>query len=219
MSVQGRGYSRLITGLKIVLPMAALGVLATIFLFPGEMDPSRALPYATVDVEELTRDPRLGAPRFASVTEDGAALTVTARTVRATPGSSSGWLTAEEIVVTLEEDAAELSTIIARSAALDRTSGLLRLEGDVQLASAAGFVMELDTLVAATDRSWMEGAGPIEAHGPPGQITAGAMLWRIAGAEGAPARSDAAVEGARPGDHLLVFTGGVKLIYLPQERE
>ena len=42
----GDSYSRLVQIGKIVLPLVALGILSTLFLFSGEVDPEAAIPFA-----------------------------------------------------------------------------------------------------------------------------------------------------------------------------
>jgi lipopolysaccharide export system protein LptC len=56
------GYSRLVAWLKIILPLIALGILATLFLVSRTIDPSQTIPYADVDVQDLARNQRVGAP-------------------------------------------------------------------------------------------------------------------------------------------------------------
>jgi lipopolysaccharide export system protein LptC len=209
MSLQGQGHSRLVTGLKVVLPLAALAVLATLFLFPREIDPTRALPYASVDVEELTRDPRIGTPRFATVTEDGTSMTVTARTVRISPDGAQEWMTAESITVLMESATSDRNTMKAEMARLDRAAGLLVLDGSVRLDSAAGYQVETEHMIAALDRTRLQSDGPVIAIGPPGRLTAGAMLLQRTNAEAPDGQADL----------VLVFTDGVNLLYQPEAQE
>lgn len=218
MTPQSNRYSRLVAGLKILLPLVGLGILATIFLFPRQIDPTNALPYADIDVDELTRDPQVGAPRFASVTEDGTAMTVAARIVRASPAGPGEWMSAEMIELILESDAGQVSTIVADNAHLDRVGGVLALEGAVHMNSAAGYRLWTERLTAATDRTWLEGHTLVRAEGPPGQITAGGMVLKHADILTSDDNSEDE-DGPAAGGHLLVFTDGVKLLYLPDRQE
>ena len=70
-------HSRLVGWLKVALPLTALALLSTLFLVARKIDPEAALPYAEVDVAERIREPRMTAPTYAGVTEDGATLTIT----------------------------------------------------------------------------------------------------------------------------------------------
>ena len=49
-------HSRLVAILKVALPLIALALLSTLFLFSRKIDPEDAIPYATVDVEDRLRD-------------------------------------------------------------------------------------------------------------------------------------------------------------------
>ena len=53
------GYSALVAWLKTLLPIAALGLLSTIFLFSGKVDVTQSLPYAEHNVAEIIREQRI----------------------------------------------------------------------------------------------------------------------------------------------------------------
>lgn len=81
-------HSRLVSWLKVVLPLAALAILSTLFLVARTINPDDAIPYADVDVADRVREPRITAPTWAGITSDGAALSVEAAAAR--PGQSPG---------------------------------------------------------------------------------------------------------------------------------
>ena len=87
MVVQDDTYSRVIAWLKILLPLVALGILSILFLVARTIDPAQNLPFADVDIAEITRDQRVSRPNFSAVTADGAAITLSASTARPVPGS------------------------------------------------------------------------------------------------------------------------------------
>lgn len=193
-------HSRIVTGLRLALPLAALALLSMLFLVPREIDPSRALPLAPVDAEDLARDPRITAPRFSTVTDDGAALTLTAATVRVAAGSGES-ATASEVVLVLAPGDGTTNRITADSAEVDRATGLITLEGDVVFDGASGYRISSGRVLALTDRTRVESPGPVTALAPAGTLEAGSMLF------------EAAPDGA--GQRLL-FTGGVRLLYRPE---
>ena len=49
------GYSAFVAWVKTLLPIAALGMLSTIFLFSGKIDVTKSLPYAELNVAEIVR--------------------------------------------------------------------------------------------------------------------------------------------------------------------
>ena len=81
-------HSRLVAVLKVALPLIALGILSSLFLLSGRIDPEDAIPYAEVDVAARLREPRMTDAGFAGVTADGAALTLNA--AEAKPGAAGG---------------------------------------------------------------------------------------------------------------------------------
>ena len=75
-------HSRLVSVLKLVLPLLALALLSTLFLVSRKIDPEAAIPYATVDVADRLRDPKMTDAGFASVAADGSTIALTAAQAR-----------------------------------------------------------------------------------------------------------------------------------------
>lgn len=194
-------HSRLVGWLKVALPLMALALLSTLFLVADRIDPSDAIPYAEVDVEDLVSDPRMSAPAYAGTTSDGAAITVSAASAR--PAGQDSGARASAVSASLDMPDGGKAQMTAAEAKIDDASGLLALTGGVSIATSSGYTMTTDSMTARLDRSELTGPGPVSAVGPPGQITAqGFTLTRHPSAEGEDG-------------YLLVFSGGVKLIYQP----
>ena len=49
-------YSAFVTWVKTLLPITALGLLSTIFLFSGKVDVTQSLPYAEHNVANIIRE-------------------------------------------------------------------------------------------------------------------------------------------------------------------
>ncbi|MBW6506470.1 MAG: hypothetical protein K0B00_06935 [Rhodobacteraceae bacterium] len=197
-----RGYddthSWLVMGAKIVLPLLALSLLATLFLVSQRIDPSQPVPYADIDLDELAREPRMTEPHFAGVTEDGAALTVSAAGAR--PDAVGSGASATGIVARIDSPGAFWADIVADEGRLDPIRGEVRLRGAVSLRTSAGYAIESDEINLTIDRTRIEAPVSVVADAPFGQLSAGAMTLSTSGAD-AP--------------YLLVFNAGVKLIYHP----
>lgn len=195
-----RLHSHIVSGLRLALPLAALTLLSMLFLVPREIDPSRALPLAPVDAEDLARDPRITAPRFSTVNDDGTALTLTAATVRIAAGTGE-IATAEAVQAAFRAPDGRASSFRADHAVVDRGTGIMTLAGDVRFASPAGYRVNAERIVAALDRTRAESDGPVTAEAPAGRIEAGGFLFEMA---------------PDTGGHRLLFTGGVRLLYSPE---
>ncbi len=193
-------HSRMVAWAKILLPLAALGLLSTLFLFARAIDPEDAIPYATVDVEDRIREPRMTAPVYSGVTSDGAALSVQAAEAR--PGTIDGAASAQSLTARLETPDGVLTDLVAASGALDDRAGLLSLMGDVLMTTSSGYIVESQAMVARLDRTGVTSPGVITATAPMGTISATGMSLE---------------QSETPGNYVLVFNGRVRLIYTPEQ--
>ena len=191
-------HSRLVLWLKILLPILALAVLATLFLFARRIDIDGALPYARVELDKLAADPRLTAPEYSGVTSDGAAVKVAATTAR--PGKdATSPITAQDVVALYQAASGGKVTIRSKGGTFDSAAALLTLTGDVVVTTADGYQISSDQMLSSLAQSLITADGKVTATAPFGQIDAGAM--RLSGP---------------PDAHLLIFNKGVKLIYKPR---
>lgn len=195
--------SRVVAWLKIILPLAALAVLSTLFLFSREIDPEDAIPFADVDVEGLARDPRLSAPEYSGMTRDGTAVRVSAENAQVDPAQAS-LISAGKVRLMLTAPDGASTEITTDSAELDGQANRLTATGGVRIVLSSGYVVDAPSVVAAMDRTDVETGEGIQATGPLGKITAGGMTISVIG--------DA-------GQHLAVFNRGVRLIYTPHPQE
>lgn len=202
MAVADNAYSRLVAWLKIVLPLAALAILSTLFLFSRTIDPTRAIPLAGIDVADLAREPRINAPDYSGVTIDGTAMTLLAQSAKPDP-ENAGHVTAVEPTAILETPDGMRIEISSALAEVDTGSGQLVLEGGVRLLTSLGYAVETEQVSAALDRTRLETTGEIVAVGPLGRISAGQMVLQQ--------------NADRAGSYLLVFKNGVSLLYEPKE--
>lgn len=196
-------YSRSILVLKLALPLGALGLLSTLFLVSRDIDPSRAISNAAVDVTELAREPRISGANYAGVTDDGAALTIRAATARADPDGQLR-LTMTDMNATLETPDGQTTEIRAGLGRLDRGAGQVMWERDVQITAPHGYALQTDQLSGLLDNTRLWSDGDLRVAGPVGQITAGQFSLELAanGADG----------------YVMLFSGGVKLVYTAPEQ-
>lgn len=193
-------YSKLVVWAKVTLPLLALILLATLFLFSRKIDPTDAIPYAEVDVEERAREPRLTMPTYAGVTSDGSALTIAAAEAR--PDKVTGVGTATTIVGKLETPDGARVDLRAANGVLDTEGGRMTLDGGVTLTTTTGYSINTRALVAKLDQTGLSSPGVVTAKSPMGQLVADQMTLTQD-----PKKADA---------YLLVFKGHVKLLYKPK---
>lgn len=194
--------TRIVRWLRVLLPLTALAILSTMFLFSRQPTGEPEIPYATVDAEDMAREPRIIAPEYAGVTSDGARLSLTAE--EASPDSDSSpagaralrldWLSSDGLTaeVTAPEAGVEGETI--------------SLFGGVELQTSTGWTLSAPRLDAATDRSRLQADDGVRATAPFGEITSGRMQL------GPADLSESTGEGRAT---VLDFADGVRLIYQP----
>ena len=192
-------HTRVVGWLKVALPLAALAILSTLFLVARRIDPEDALPYAEVDVEELAREPRMTAPAYAGTTADGASITLSADEAR--PADPDSPAQAAGLRLELATPDGGRTELIAAEARMNDTAQELTLSGGVTVTTSTGYRLETEELAARLDRTGLESRSAVSATAPAGVITADRMSLRQ--------------DTQTPGEYLLVFNGGVRLIYQP----
>ena len=192
-------HSKLVVWAKVTLPLLALALLATLFLFARQIDPTDAIPYAEVDVEERAREPRLTQPTYAGVTSDGSSLSLTAAEAR--PDSATGVATALGIEGKMQTPDGATTNLSANTAVLNSTAGVMTLSGDVSITTSSGYAIKSDALVTNLNETGLSSPGPVTAISPMGTIKANEMQLS----------EDPKIAGA----YLLVFKGRVKMLYTP----
>lgn len=190
-------YSRLVGLLKVVLPLAALALLSMLFLVARTLDPESALPYAQVDIQDLLRDQRLTAPTYSGVTKDGDEVIFTAETAH--PGGLNGTgAHAVGPLLRLIGPGGSETTARAAEARVNPAAQELALTGAVRIVTGSGARVATETLLASLDRSHLSAPGAVVADLPQGRVEAGGFdLTR----------------GNAAGQEVLVFKGGVRLLY------
>lgn len=192
-------HSQVVGILKVTLPLAALGILSTLFLFSGRINPEDAIPYAEVDVADRLRTPRMTNAGFAGVTADGASLMLTA--AEAKPEDAAGGAGARIVLGTLETSDGAKTELAATAVDMDTAAQMIELSNGVELRSSAGLVIATLGLGISTDRTFAQSRGPVTATGPLGQLTAQEMQLT-------------AQQGVA-NSYVLVFKGDVRLLYQP----
>lgn len=192
---QRNTYSVIVSWAKIILPMVALGLLSTVFLFSRQIDPEGAIPFADVDLEARLREQRLSKPNYATTTDDGSALTIVAES--AAPILDGGGGTAENIVARLKRTDGTTIDMTSDSGMIQGSKSLT-LTGNVAIDTSDGYSLRSDKMISAMNRTDITSPGPITGTGPFGDLQAGRMHLTV------PENQDGI---------LAVFEGGVRLIY------
>lgn len=153
-----------------------------------------------MDVDEIAREQRISAPNYSGVTEDGAALTISASAARP-DAENNDRMTATALDAVIETTSGSYR-MTSGSGEIDTAAGQAKLQDGVTITTPSGFEIRSEEMETALSHTDLRSPGPVSATGPTGQLTAGQMTLSAVG-EGEEA------------DYLLVFKNGVKLIYTP----
>lgn len=196
-------YSRIIYWLKIVLPLLALAILSGVVFFARESEDRREVPFLTDTGEPLPGE-AVSNPEFQSATMDGTTVKFTAKTV--SPDGPDR-LTGQNLTGRIETREGRVLQANAPSGWIDRESRTAGLSGIVSVDTSDGFSIITEGLTTRLDRTLTESTGGVRGEAPFGTLQAGSM--RLV----AKVPDDAT--GPDEGGDVLVFNGGVKLIYQP----
>ncbi|WP_312525451.1 LPS export ABC transporter periplasmic protein LptC [Paracoccus sp. (in: a-proteobacteria)] len=190
--------TRIVHLLRILLPLAALVLLSTLFLFSGDKgDDSSLLPYAEVTPENIDQRPVIVAPTYAGVSRDGTEINMTATS--ADPGNETRPGTIETVNLTLSDPQGLRADLVAGAGVMDSTT--IRLSDGVTMTTSTGWTMTSKAFLADVTEGRVSSTDQVDIHGPFGDLTAQAMeLRRLS-------------DGSH--DHVLDFTGGVRMVYQP----
>ncbi|MCK0168539.1 LPS export ABC transporter periplasmic protein LptC [Jannaschia sp. S6380] len=193
-----RTHTRLVRLAKLLLPVAALALLSTIFLLARKVNPDDAIPFAEVDVSERAREQQLTMPRFTGVSTDGTTYDLSARTARP-DADDPRRMTVDAMRLILDDGLGGTATVMSDSGQVDTAARTVMLDGDVRIETSSGYRLETGRLQGSLGRLEVVAPGEVTGDGPLGRLRAGAMTL------------DEGPEGAG----RLLFTGGVDLLYVP----
>ncbi len=192
-------YSRMVSLLKVALPLAALALLSTLFLLARAMETDTAIPFADVEIEERLRDQQITGPFFSGTTQTGDQMSFSAQKL-ITLQNSVGTNRAEDVLAKLETAQGATFQLKADVAELDIAGNTAVLIGGVSMATSTGYLVNTDQLTSLISTLDVTAPQFVEATGPLGTFTAGNMR----------------IFSPNDGENTqMLFSGGVKLVYTP----
>lgn len=191
-------YSQLVGWAKILLPLCALALLSTLFLFArSTTEPNKV---TIEDVEAIAREQRVSAPEFSGVTDDGAVIVISAASARP-DASRPDTVGITDLRMRMDNADGSSVEVTATDGEIDGRARIARFLGLARLSTSNGYEMETNGLVAELETGRITSNGLLEIRAPFGDLTAGRVTFQ------------AAIDGNA---QEILFTDGVRLLYTPQ---
>ena len=195
-------YSRLVAFLKVVLPLAALALLSSLFLLSRSVDPTDTLPYGDGQLPDRLRGGQvMTEPFFSGQTDQGEEILFTADAVRPGEGGEGASATAMRGQIALQ--GGNVVAMMSDSGQFLPESDLATLSGDVEFNTSSGYQLRSEELRSSLSGLAVESPGAVRGSAPIGNLQAGRMELR---------------RDPGTGQAQLLFTNGVKLVYDPKNR-
>lgn len=194
-------HSRIVGWAKIILPLTAVGLLSTLFLFSNNSGDGTEIPFAKIN--ELARDQRISKPQFSGVANDGSILEIAAESALPNEGNLDFLTIVSPRLDLVAADGTNL-TIFAGLGIINGLKKQASLTGLARLETSSGFLMETEGLSADFGTGIIESDGPLEIHAPFGEIIAGKVTIKV--------------ENHNTGQEMH-FTNGVRMVYTPTSSE
>jgi lipopolysaccharide export system protein LptC len=188
-------HTRRVRILKVTLPLLALGILSSLFLFSRTITMEGALPFAEVDIADRLREPKMTNVRIATAADNGSLITLSAASVTPIAG---GQVSSRAVEGRIKSAAGTEILLNAAEILYDDSAATAALMGGVNVTSA-GYDMRAQALDVAMQSAQVVSRGAVSAVGPLGQMDAGQMT------------ATQTESGA-----VIVFTSGVQVVYDPQ---
>lgn len=198
MATADNRYSRFVQFAKIALPLLALGLLSTMFLLSRSVDLDDALPFYE-GIEQIAREQQLASPKFSGVTSDGSTISVTADSAKPDL-TDPRRMTAVKVTADILTQSGSRFMVTSEEALYDGNQDQLNLAGMVRITTSSGYELQTEELSADLAETGLLAPGPVNGTGPSGTLEAGSM--ELSGTSGS---------------QVLVFKGGVKLVYEPTD--
>ena len=192
-------YSRLVAIFKVLLPLTALAILATLFLISRGIDLDGSIPFAESEIAERTQGQQITGPFFSGTTGEGDEIVVSAALAR--PASQTRPAEATDVEARLSRADGSGLSLEAATASVDTAGDRAVFAGDVRIKTTDGLALRTDRLNTALEGVAGDAPGEITGTGPFGDFTAGRMEF-----------------GAQSGSNQMhmLFNDGVRLIYQPK---
>lgn len=190
-----RHRSQMLRVLKIFLPLLAVAILSSLFLFSRGITIDGTLPFANFDLADRLREPKMTEVRLATTTQKGSLVDLSADAVVPKTASQTLARNAKGTITPTQGDA---TTFTAPQVLYNEQTARANLSGGVHVITGA-YTMVTEAMDVDLAAGRLQSRSQVNAQGPLGTLQAGGMIVQ-----------------ENEGSLYLYFNSGVQLVYLPQ---
>lgn len=195
-------YSNFVFFAKIVLPLTAIVLLATVFLFTTEQTLENGFQFSSADLSSLASGMQVVKPRFSGSNEKGDTYSFSADSMQ--PDSPQpDRIDVIGLSGQIDFFSGISAQITAGKAELLRKTDSMRLFDDVMIVMSDGLRASTSGLMANFGNGSLISDGKVSANGPMGRIEAGSM------------RVETIIDGEEE-NRMIWFENGVTLSFKPE---
>jgi lipopolysaccharide export system protein LptC len=193
------GYSRFVRIMKVMLPVIALSLVAMVILYSANGRDGDTIRITTTQLNDITADRALLAPKLVGTDGRGQPFTVTAKGASVEPGKAR-LMTIDDVKADITMQDKSWLQVGATEGVLDVEGKTLDLKRTINIYSDRGYECQTEQARYDFGSGVLKGDTPIKCQGPLGVIAARRF------------------EGMKdPG--ILKFSGGVSTNYFPAARQ
>jgi len=193
-------HFQLMTGLKYILPMIALGLLSVMFYMSQSVPEESTIPYSERRLYNRAKSPQVSAPYFTGVTGAGDRLSMSAMSVKPDQSVDED-LEIDQVVLRIKTSPNQDILASSDSGLIRNEKGLLVMEGNVQVVTNNGYQLSASKMTSKMEALWLYADGPVKGTGAAGVLEAGSMEI---------------LRDSETGNLQFIFKDGIKLIYDPK---
>ncbi|MBT7907904.1 MAG: LPS export ABC transporter periplasmic protein LptC [Paracoccaceae bacterium] len=193
-------HFQLMTGLKYILPMIALGLLSVMFYMSQSVPEESTIPYSERRLYDRAKGPQVSAPYFTGVTGAGDRLSMSAMSVKPDQSVDED-LEIDQVVLRIKTGPNQDILASSDSGLIRNEKGLLVMEGNVQVVTNDGYQLSASRITSKMEALWLYADGPVKGTGAAGDLEAGSMEI---------------LRDSETGNLQFIFKDGIKLIYDPK---
>ena len=193
-------HFQLMTGLKYILPMIALGLLSVMFYMSQSVPEESTIPYSERRLYDRAKGPQVSAPYFTGVTGAGDRLSMSAMSVKPDQSVDED-LEIDQVVLRIKTGPNQDILASSDSGLIRNEKALLVMEGNVQVVTNNGYQLSASKLTSKMEALWLYADGPVKGTGAAGVLEAGSMEI---------------LRDSETGNLQFIFKDGIKLIYDPK---